>query len=116
MRRARRVLEWHDMDGGWLARASRSVGGRYQIRVREFEVGRDAEADNPQSSVKRTRWPVTRTGGRLVYKGQIMKRLIQDDSDLIERPHRARRVEQLFSYPVMAAGSVNQTLRLLQLF
>jgi hypothetical protein len=37
MRHEQRVLEWHDdAHGGWLARASRSVGGRYQIRVREF--------------------------------------------------------------------------------
>ena len=34
MRHEQRVLEWHDdANGGWLKRASRSVGGRYQIRA-----------------------------------------------------------------------------------
>ena len=28
------MLEWHDQGGVWLARASRNVGGRYQITTR----------------------------------------------------------------------------------
>jgi hypothetical protein len=39
MRRARRVLEWHDQGGVWLARASRNVGGRYKITTRTLPDG-----------------------------------------------------------------------------
>jgi hypothetical protein len=36
-----RRLQWHkNGDGTWLASASRAIGGRYQITVREFADGR----------------------------------------------------------------------------
>ena len=35
-----RRLEWHhNGDGTWLARASRAIGGRYQITTRTFADG-----------------------------------------------------------------------------
>jgi hypothetical protein len=39
MRRARRVLEWHDQGGVWLAGASRNVGGRCKITTRTLPDG-----------------------------------------------------------------------------
>jgi hypothetical protein len=35
----RRVLEWHDQGGVWMARTSRAIGGRYRITTRTFPDG-----------------------------------------------------------------------------